>query len=246
MANLNRKWKRVMAIGCSHGEFVHPAIRKQVLEFRRRFKPEVRFELGDLIDTACFRSGAQGTKDEARSPRDDQAAATRWLQEYEPNRIAWGNHCTRLYDLQDHPKAIVAELARRMWHDLTDQAAKLKAKTVPYDIEEGWFEEGGYCWGHGYMYNLSALRDHAEMNGMPTVMAHLHYAHQVEGRTRKDTPSFCTGAIADDRNLKYGRRRRNSLTHGHGIVYGEMSDKQSYLWLIRSKNNEPLHFPPNV
>src|ERR1700722_11387054 len=240
-----RKWKRVMAVGCSHGDLVHPAIRKQVLEFRQAFQPEIRFELGDLVDTACFRSGAAGTKDEARSPRDDHSSALRWLDEYEPTHISWGNHDWRLHDLADHPKAIVATLAGDLWNSLQSKAVKLKAATVPYDIQRGWLYVGGRAWGHGYMYNMFAVRDHAEMLGLPVVMAHLHAPQQVDGRTVRDTSLFCVGAIADDENLTYGRRRRNSLVHGHGIVYGEISGEESHLWLIRSANGEQLRFPPN-
>jgi predicted MPP superfamily phosphohydrolase len=241
-----RKWLRVMAVGCSHGDLANPDIKQQVLEFRKRFCPDYRFDLGDLMDTACFRSGAPGTKDEAKSPRDDHAVAISWLRQYEPTHIAWGNHDWRLYELRDHPKAIVAMLADNIWTSLTNQAKKLKAKTVPYDIQHGWHFLGGRAWGHGYMYNLFAVRDHAEMLGMPVVMAHLHAPQQVEGRTVRDTSSFCVGAIADDMNLVYGRKRRNSLIHGHGIVYGEVCGDESHLWLIRSENGKLLHFPPGI
>ena len=243
------KWRRVMAVGCGHGEHGHPLIRKQVLEFRKRYKPEIRFELGDIADTTCFRGGAAGTKDEAASPNDDMQSALRWLRAYEPTHIAWGNHDWRLYDMMDHPEGIIRDYAKQLWGRFTDEAARLKAKTVPYDIEDGWHYLGGRAWGHGYMFNVNALRDHAFMVGCPVVMAHLHTPDRFgkkEGRTIKDRPSFCVGAMADDRKLKYGRRRRNSLTHGHGIVYGEVSETDSRLWLIQSENGKPLVFPPGL
>jgi len=233
-----------MAVGCSHGDLVHPEIRKQVLEFRKRFAPEIRFELGDMTDTTAFRSGAHGTKDETRSTRDDEAAAVGWLREYEPTHIAWGNHDWRLHEAMENPKAIVRDLAAKIWGNITKAAGK--AKTVPYDIKHGWHYLGGRAWGHGFMYNLHAVRDHAEMVGAPVVMAHLHAPQMVEGRTVRDTPSFCVGAMADDENLTYGRRRRNSLTHGHGIVYGEISGEESHLWLLRSENGELIHLPPGL
>lgn len=241
-----RRWRRVMAVGCSHGDLVHPQALEDVLEFKRRFQPDIRFELGDFVDTAAFRSGAAGTKDEAKSPRDDEARAHSWLDRYEPNRVAFGNHDWRLYELQDHPKGIVSALATEMWGKLVGHVERLGAKWVPYDIEDGWLSEGGTFWGHGFMYSANAVRDHAEMLGGPVVMAHLHTPQQVEGRTLRDSTSFCVGALADDRKLTYGRRRRNSLTHGHGLVYGEMSETESHLWLVRSPNGEHLHFPPGI
>lgn len=236
-----------MAVSCSHGDMVHPEIREQILDFRNRFNPQIRFELGDLIDTACFRKGASGTPDEARNPRDDEAAAISWLRDYEPNRITWGNHDWRLFEARESPKAIVAALAGEMWKRLTDEAAQLKAKTAPYDIEDGWIYEGGTAWGHGYMFSMNAVRDHAEMLGCPVVMGHLHTPQQVEGRTVNRSPSFCAGAMADDRKLTYGRRRRNSLTHSHGVVFGEISREESRLWLARApKNGSPIEFPPGL
>jgi hypothetical protein len=246
MANTIRKWKRVCAVGCTHGELVNPAIRRQVLDFRRRFQPEIRFELGDLMDTTCFRAGAAGTKDESKSPRDDQAAALRWLREYEPTHIAWGNHEWRMYRLMEHPKAIVATLAAQMWNSLTDAAAKLHAKTVPYNLRHGWHYVGGVAFGHGYMFNEMALRDHAETLGCPVVMAHLHAPQMAEGRTIKDTPSYCVGGLVDEEKLDYGHLRRASLRHGHGVVFGEISDTEAHLWLARSENGKPLVFPPGL
>lgn len=246
MANLGKRFRRVMAIGCSHGDLIHKQSWSDLLEFRKRFKPQVRFHLGDLVDTACFRGGAAGTADECRSPRDDMHAAEQLLAAYEPTHLAWGNHDWRLHELAHHPKAIIATLAGDLWGRLNDHVNRLKCKTVPYDIEEGWLYEGGVAWGHGFMFNQQAVRDHAEMLGFPVVMAHLHQPQQVEGRTVRDTPSFCVGSLADDKQLSYGRRRRQSLTHGPGIVYGEISDTEAHLWLIRAPSGQALHFPPNI
>ena len=246
MAHIVKRWKRVMAIGCTHGDMIHPQHYADAMEFMRQFRPQVRFHLGDLVDTACFRGGAVGSKDECRSPRDDMSAAARLIEEYRPTHLAWGNHDWRLYDLMSHPKAIVATLAGQLWTDLTGRLEKIKCRTVPYDIQDGWFHEGGCAWGHGFMFSMQAIRDHAEMMGKPVVMAHLHHPHQTDGRTVHDTPSFCVGALADDRQLTYGRRRRQSLTHGPGIVYGEMAEEESHLWLIRAENGKPMRFPPGI
>jgi hypothetical protein len=240
------RWKRVMAVGCSHGDLMHPKARKQVLEFKERYRPDYRFELGDLIDTACFRSGSAGTRDEAHDPRDDHARAVRWIQEYEPTHIAWGNHDWRLFKLMDHPKAIVATLAAQMWNSLNDTAAKVKAKTVPYHRKHGWHYFGGYAWGHGYEYNINSLQSHTASLGMPVCMAHLHHPHQIVGRTVKFSPSTCVGSLADEDKLTYGHERIASLTHGHGIAFGVTNGEETHLWLARSENGQQMHFPPGV
>lgn len=246
MANPIKRYRRVMAIGCSHGDLIHEQALADVMEFKRRFNPHVRFHLGDLVDSTCFRAGAGDGPDSAKSPSSDMSAAANLIEEYRPTHLAWGNHDWRLHKLMSHPKAIVATLAAALWQDLNGRLAKIRCATRPYDIEDNWFVEGGVHWGHGAMYNMMAVRDHSEMVGGPVVMAHLHAPQMCEGRTIKDAPSFCVGALADDRKLDYGRLRRQSLTHGHGIVYGEISDTEAHLWLIRAANGQPMHFPPGI
>lgn len=246
MANINRRWRRVVAIGCTHGEHLDPRLAQQVLDFTASYKPEVRFHLGDVADTAAFRSGAIGTPDEAADPQADCDASIRFMEQYRPNRISWGNHDWRLVELARHPRGLVAFAAAQAWEQLQSVARKLRAKTVPYDYEHGWFEEGGHYWGHGYWYNVNALRDHAEFLGGPVVMAHLHRRQQLPGRTRKDSMSFCVGTLADGDKMTYSRRRRATSEWGPGLVFGEMCETESRLWLVRGEKRGLLYFPPGL
>ncbi len=232
-----------MAVGCSHGELSHAGIQDQVIRFRDSYRPELRFELGDILDTTAFRSGAKGTKDEKADPGRDFWAGKTWLERYEPTHIAWGNHDARLVELSDSPNGVIAHAAATLWNDLQDTAARLHAKTVPYDFERGWFDVGGTYWGHGYWFNEGAVRDHAEYLGGPVVMAHIHTPKVEEGRTRAWSKSFCVGTLADIDKLSYARRRRATARWGHGIVFGEISDKEAHLWLASCPKGEKLRFP---
>jgi hypothetical protein len=175
-----------MAIGCTHGHLIENTVAAGVLEFARRFNPCIRFHLGDIVDTAAFRSGASGTRDEAEPILPDRNAALDFLARYEPTHVAWGNHDWRLWELQNHPKAIVAHCAGELKTQLEN--AVRGAQTRPYDIDDGWFDLGGYLWGHGYWYNESAIRDTAEWAGKPIVTAHIHRAESAQGRTRNNQP----------------------------------------------------------
>lgn len=213
------------------------------MRFVDRYKPDLRVDLGDILDTAAFRSGARGTSDEAREIAPDFNAGVKWIRRYRPTHIAWGNHDIRLLKLATAPQAIVAHAATQLWNDLQLTADEVGAKTVPYDIELGWFKFGGYYYGHGYMYNVSAVRDHAEMLGGPVVMAHVHRPEEVRARTLNQQSSFCVGTLADVHKLEYARHRRATLQWGHGCVFGEVSEDQSKLWLAKSAPGEPIQFP---
>ena len=242
-AAIVHKWKRVMAIGCSHGDLADQRILKEILAFKDQFRPEIRFELGDLIDTAAFRSGARGTPDENKHIEPDEFAATSWLERYEPTHISWGNHDWRLQKMMQSQNAILAYAAGTLWESLQKTARKLKAKTRPYDLEDGWFEMGGTYWGHGYWFNEAAVRDHAEYIGGPVVIAHLHRALEERGRTRFGSKSFCVGMLGDPKKFDYARFRRATSRWSNGCVFGYVTERKSQLWLASCKPSESLIFP---
>jgi predicted phosphodiesterase len=53
-----KKWKKWLAVGCSHGAEIDPEARKAVLIFKERWKPDKTLHLGDFIDLSAFRAGA--------------------------------------------------------------------------------------------------------------------------------------------------------------------------------------------
>ena len=242
-AAIVRKYRRVIAIGCTHGDLADKALLQQVLDFKQRYKPELVFELGDIMDTAAFRSGARGTSDEGREVEGDEMAAIRWLERYEPTHLTFGNHEWRLQEWMNSPNAVVAHAAKCVWEDIQKTVRKLKCQTRPYDYEHGWFEIGGTFWGHGYAYNQDALRDQAEYLGSGVVQAHLHKPHMVSGRTRKWTQSFCVGTLAQIDKMNYARRRRATSLWGAGCVWGEVASDRSQLWLASAPKGERLRFP---
>lgn len=72
-----KKWKRWMAVGCSHGDQIDEEARKAALKFKERWKPDTTFHLGDFLDLAAFRTGAvndPNSSDRAASVSDDLSA----------------------------------------------------------------------------------------------------------------------------------------------------------------------------
>lgn len=231
-----------MAQGCSHGSLMNKKIRGQLLDIKREFDPALRMELGDLVDVASMRGGASAI-DQSVDLDADLAAGERWIEQFAPTHVTWGNHCIRLHELMFHPNAIIASAARAAWGRLTKAAAQAKAKTKLFDLENGWFEIGGVAWGHGYFHGEMALRDTAEYLGMPVVQADLHYAHEVQGRTRAYTKSFCVGTSADIPSMHYSRRRRATSRWSHGCVIGEVCRNESRLYLISCEPGGDLRMP---
>ncbi len=243
---VGRKWKRLMALGCTHGDLADKSRLDEAMAFRYRFDPEIRCELGDVVETTTFRAGAKGTADEARPIEPDKVAGVEWIRRYEPTHISWGNHCWRLVEWRSHYNAVLAYAAGVVWNALEDAARDVGAKTVPYHFRNGWFYMGGYAFGHGYQFNESAVRDTAEMIGSPVVMAHLHRPLQERGRTLIEKPSFCVGTLMEIDKAHYAERRRATSRWGPGIVFGEICEDDAALWLATGQTGKPIQFPPGI
>jgi hypothetical protein len=246
VAAIVQKWRRFMALGCTHGDLADPSRLDEAIAFRDRFQPEIKFDLGDVADTRAFRSGARGSKDGASDPVPDRNAAAGWIRRYEPTHLTWGNHDWRLVEWQNHPDAVVAFAASLIWEELQKAVREVHAKTRPYHIEKGWFKMGGVHWGHGWMFNQNAVRDHAEMVGGRVVIAHLHTPEQVPGRVIGAGSSACVGTLSDVDKMTYADRNRSKTRWGAGIAFGEISERDTRLWLASARPGEPLIFPPGL
>lgn len=226
-----------MVTGCPHSIYLCREYRRNVLKFKREFGQCTNVLAGDLIDTACLRSGARGTKDEAEPLEHDLRSGFDWLRDLSPNKWTLGNHDIRPYELMTHPSAIISELSKRLVNEMRTTAKSVGCQMIEgYDIETSWIQLGNIDIGHGWMYNESAVRDHIEMRrGKNVIIAHLHRPQYVPGRVVGAPQGICVGLGADPRKMGYARRRRATLTWAHGIAYGEYCDDASTMNLISWK-----------
>jgi hypothetical protein len=236
MAHIVRKWKRIVAVGCSHGAYIDDVAANAILTFVGAFKPHCVVHLGDFCDMTAFRSQARGTADEAAPIHPDIERGLGFLEEIKANCVFCGNHEARLFKLADHYNSIVAELAGNVIREIEKTCHKLHAELIPYNILRGHRIIGGYRYLHGYFFNELAARDHAETFGN-CVFAHTHSVCEARGR-RIDMPrALCVGTLARIPNLDYALQRRKTLSWSQGFVWGEYCDNESMLWLHDNGQN---------
>lgn len=231
MANLGRKWQRFMAAGCVHSVYACPRATESVLTFADRYKPDVRIDLGDVCDMTAFRTGAKGTKDEAAPVELDFNAGVRWLNSFKPTHRLMGNHDHRIYKLLDHPSAIVAHCAAVVAEELRKVDEKNGTRVKPYYMRE-WWTFGDTKFGHGWMFNVNAVRDHAESFGK-CVIAQLHVPQEARARRDDRAVGWCVGTLGDPSKFTYAHTNRQWLAWAHGFVWGEFNDKETIVRLER-------------
>jgi hypothetical protein len=237
-------WKKWMAVGCSHGAEIDPEARQAVLKFKDRWKPDTTLHLGDFIDLSAFRAGAVRDSNDADHASDvagDLMAGIEFLHELEPNFILCGNHEARLWRFRESPNALLAYAANLTISKIEETAKKLRAPLTPYGIRE-YVELGDTKFIHGSMFNVTAIRDHAETYGN-VVMAHLHRVGWERARNLDGASGYCTGMLANF-DMSYAATRRATLAWSQGFAYGHYKpDKTTTVNLCERKRNNPWLLP---
>ncbi len=243
-----RKWKRGIAVGCSHGLLIDEGNRKAVLEFAERWKADTAIHLGDAVDLECFM--ANGKAESRVKPQDDFDAGISFVTDFfeaggrAKDRILFcGNHEDRLWKLTNSPREVVAYAAQQGVNAFHDAAKRLKAELVPYDNLTGHRRRGDALFMHGYMYNEMFIRDHAEAFGGKVVLAHGHKAGIATGRTLKPSIAYCTGTLANIPAMKYAKTLRARLSWSAGVVPFEYCDTETAIWLFEKTRESGWRFP---
>jgi hypothetical protein len=235
--NITRKWKRLLAVGCSHGDKIDPIARAAILNFKEHWKPHTTIHLGDFVDTAAFRAGAKGTSDESEPISPDFQAGLDFLKDLRPQLVFCGNHEARLWRLRCHHNAIISQLSNDLIERIRTRVALCKADLVEDWSVRAFRTVGNYKFGHGYMFGENACRDHAEAHGN-IVFAHTHRAGMAKGR-RDDSPTgYCVGTLSNIPNMDYAGARRATLSWAGGFVWGEYTSDRCVLWLHEQPQNQ--------
>lgn len=233
-----------MAVGCSHGDHICPEARKAVLEFKSKWKPDTTLHLGDFVDLASLRAGAQSSADSAdraRNIADDIAEGISFLYELEPKHILFGNHEARLYAWASSPNALKAHAAQCTLDDIDKCTKKLKATTYPYTVRS-YVQLGDLKALHGFVYNVNAIRDTAESYGCKTLMAHIHRCGQERARTLNGVSGYSLGMLMKF-DPDYAATRRATLAWSQGFAYGFYTDNQSTVNIVERTYGQPWMLP---
>ena len=238
-----RNWKRWMAVGCSHGTHACPDAIKAVLKFKANFKPHTVLHLGDFVDTEALRKGGSGGECKNEDIGDDFDAGMDFLRKLQPTTIFLGNHEWRAYDLVHHKNEMVARCALELVGQFDAIGAELKAEIVPYNVLTGWRSFGNMDAGHGVMFNEQAIRDHAEMRGRNTLIAHVHTPGIVRARVAGNPWGCCVGWMGRVESAHYALRRRATTRWWNAFAWGEYCDNETTINLCEKTVNSGWRLP---
>lgn len=227
---ITRRWKKFLAVSCSHGGYADPIATSAVLDFRARWKPDLMAHLGDWTDMTALRAGAKGGPDETEPIAPDIERGLEFLEQLECNLVFCGNHEQRAFRLAHHYNAVVQLAARTIICEMQKTCDKLHAELVPWDVFGGWRPVGNFLLGHGTMFNENCPRDHAEAFGN-CIFGHWHRTGQAKGRRLDNPTGYCVGTLTRIGNMDYASNRRSTLAWSQGMAFGYYTDNQTVVWL---------------
>jgi DNA repair exonuclease SbcCD nuclease subunit len=228
MMNPVRNWKKIVAIGCTHGELMLPAAGAAVLKFNETFKPSHRGHLGDAYDLPALRTGAKGTADEMAPIHSDITAGKNFLRAFRPTFFTAGNHDFVRVDrlLSDH-RALVKEAARDIYDKMMQPLKEAKTRVFQWNIWESW-EMGGFKFNHGFIYGQNYIRKTAMHRGN-SVVAHGHWAGSATADCENNPTCYAVGTLSDIPHMRYAETRFATYGWNHGFIWGEICDDRAQL-----------------
>lgn len=240
--NVVHHWKKVMAVGCSHGNRANKDALAAALLFREAFQPDEVIHLGDAYDLASLRTGSIGNDKDPDSVDDyerDIEEGIQFLDDLRPTVFTIGNHDERAERLRHHHNAVIKGYAQMLWDRMMEPIKKHCHTFIPYnDVHDhSWYKLGGYKWGHGVLFGESFLRDSAESFGN-CVIAHAHRAGQATGRTSGCPIGLSPGTLANVPAMDYAKKRRSTLAWSHGIVFGWYTEDSAHLMVHQWRQGE--------
>ena len=237
-----RRWKTFVAVSCSHGHLIHAGAAKQVLDFCRDYNPDLRIHLGDAFDFSCL------MKDAIRDGGGDESITeihrgAEFLEQYRPNVWFMGNHEARPFELVDHHKAIVRDLAMRIVADIQMLAKSMRSEVVPYS---GVYDPscvrriGNTAFMHGYSFAQNAPRNHVLLTGLPTVHGHTHTVDIQTCNQMGGPMGYAIGFLGDVSKMRYAHRKHKTASWKLALSYGRYNDDAC---MVTIKELEPWQKP---
>ena len=253
MANITHKWKKVLAVSCSHAKYCCPDAWKAVMTFKSRFSPDTILHLGDFIDLSALMGNGIGSGSDGDEVTPDIDTGLMHLRELiagcKNPYVLCGNHEDRAWKLTHSKNSVTSYCAHKIVSAIEDTTKKLKARLIPYSGIEQIVDIADIGFTHGTCYGESAARDMAEQycNGTrrKIVMGHTHRVAIQNARTYHGGTCYNIGTLTSRGALEYAKNRRSTFSWCQAWCWGEYCESlnQSSLQITQRGRGEAWRMP---
>jgi predicted phosphodiesterase len=253
MADIVHKWKKLMAVSCSHARYVDKEAWNHVLKFKERFSPDTILHLGDFIDLSALMGNGAGSGSDGDEVTPDIDTGLVHLKQLmagcKDPYILCGNHEDRAWKLAHSKNSVTAYCAHKIINAIEDTAKDLKARLIPYTGIEQMVDIADCGFTHGTIYNETASRDMAESycNGKRRriIFGHSHKVAIQSARTHHGGTGYNIGTLTQRGALDYAKTRRSTFAWNQCVFYAEYCESlnQSSVNLSTRSHGEVWRMP---
>jgi predicted phosphodiesterase len=253
MANITHKWKKVLAVSCSHAKYCDKEAWNAVMKFKSRFSPDTILHLGDFIDLSALMGNGIGSGSDGDEVTPDIDTGLMHLRELMAGcknpYVLCGNHEDRAWKLTHSKNSVTSYCAHKIVSAIEDTTKKLKARLIPYSGIEQIVDIADIGFTHGTCYGESAARDMAEQycNGTrrKIVMGHTHRVAIQNARTYHGGTCYNIGTLTARGALEYAKNRRSTFSWCQAWCWGEYCESlnQSSLQITQRGRGEAWRMP---
>lgn len=207
----------------THGDFVCQKSVDTLIDFCKRWKPDVKIHGGDYIDARALRRGASIEERSERFAADIEEAR-KLLYAWKPNIILNGNHDTRVWEAMNSSNGFEASAAENYVLEIEAIADRLKAQLLPYHVEKGVYDLHGIKFIHGYRATSYPAKAHGEVYG-DCIFGHVHRFDYHSMKFHGGAKAMAAGCMCRHEDMGYMDKMTAHLSHQRGFIYGIVNDK---------------------
>lgn len=235
--------KRLIWVADNHGDMVDQKAEKEFFQFADYFKADERIHLGDFMNLAAARKGADETERQM-GVKDDIRAGIDFVRRFKTTVLLWGNHDYRLVRCVRDGGGISREYAK----DMHDEILKDLRRTrhIHWGKREGHYRSGNTISVHGYSGGINAARQVATTYAPGIAMCgHVHTESHVVMPTLVKNEGHTVSCLCQ-LDQEYNLGHQLALRQTHGWAYGvQARNGETAIWHAKKINGKWV-FPSEI
>jgi predicted phosphodiesterase len=249
VASVTHKWKRVLAVSCSHAKHVDKEAWSSVLKFKERFKPATIIHCGDFIDLTALLGNGSGSGSEGEEITPDIDTGLQHLRELRPNVVLAGNHEDRAWKLTYSKNAVTAYASHKIVNAIEDTCKDIRARFIPYTGVKQKYTLADCVLTHGTEYGEQATKNMAMRytNGTirKVIFGHTHKVSIASAPTDHGGTGYNIGCLVNPWSLEYAKSRASTFQWTQAFLWGEYCEElnQSSLQITQRAQGEVWRLP---
>ena len=253
MANITHKWRKILAVSCSHAKYCDKEAWKAVMTMKERFKPDTLLHLGDFIDLSALMSNGAGSGSDGDEVTPDIDTGLTHLRELMAGcKNPWvlcGNHEDRAWKLTHSKNSVTAYCAHKIVNSIEDTTKSIGARLIPYSGIEQIVDIADIGFTHGTIYNEQAAAHMAGhyCNGIrkKICFGHTHKVAVASAKTQHGGTGYNIGTLTARGSLEYAKNRPSTWMWTQAFLWGEYCESlnQSSIQITQRQHGEVWRMP---